>query len=414
MPVADLQARIEAVSGEIDRQKEVLKALEHSKNALQRELNAVRDPVSRLPLEITSEIFIQCLPSTSTPQPGARGIPMLFLNICNAWTNIALSTPVLWEAIHIKFPRAKNFVQLLATWLSRARNRFLSLSLHGTVGEGAATVVQGYAEKLRSLEIHSNDADCLEVFESMSCPSLEILEIRFLRDARGRTPRYYLSKTLDILRVAPNLVECTFYNLSTLDESTTGYLVLPTLRSLAFRQDCGYSNDKILKLLTLPALETLYLAMVICSPEDVASLLKRSSQPLQKLILGRQYHRPSDFTQSDECLRLVPTLTHLELSGAGGYPTLFASLADSPSLAPHLLSIQIHCPRDTISHLLYSALVRALFVRRAQIVCCKINWEDDTELASPEEPKAHIREALVQFVADGMEIQLGGKYRNYF
>ncbi|KAJ7657481.1 hypothetical protein B0H17DRAFT_870855, partial [Mycena rosella] len=65
---------------------------------------AVRDPVSRLPLEISSEIFIQCLPSTSNPQPGARDIPMLLLNICNAWTDIALSTPALWEAIHIQFP----------------------------------------------------------------------------------------------------------------------------------------------------------------------------------------------------------------------------------------------------------------------------------------------------------------------
>ncbi|KAJ7678806.1 hypothetical protein B0H17DRAFT_1077943, partial [Mycena rosella] len=55
------------------------------------------------------------------PQPGARDIPMLFLNICNAWRDIALSNPALWEAIHIKFPCTKGFVQLLGTWLGRAR-----------------------------------------------------------------------------------------------------------------------------------------------------------------------------------------------------------------------------------------------------------------------------------------------------
>ncbi|KAJ7680112.1 hypothetical protein B0H17DRAFT_1182130 [Mycena rosella] len=350
MSIQELHARINDVSADIDRQKEVLKKLEHSKSALQRQLNAIRDPVSRLPLEISSEIFIQCLPSTSNPQPGAPDIPMLFLNICNAWTDIALSTPALWEAIQIQFPRATGFSQLLATWLSRARNRLLSLSLHGTFDEDDATIVRGYAEKLRSLEIYSDDADCLDLLEGMSCPSLETLNISLLHNAYGEITSYSLYQTLNMLRVAPNLVECTFDNLSTFADSRTGHLVLPTLRSLAFGR---YSNDEILKFLTLPALEILSLAMVNVSPKDVASFLKRSSPPLQKLIMARQYtYRPLDFTELDECLRLVPTLTHLELSGPGDYPTLFASLADSPSLVPNLLSIQIDHSGEAISHLL--------------------------------------------------------------
>ncbi|KAJ7678787.1 hypothetical protein B0H17DRAFT_1235131 [Mycena rosella] len=412
MSVQELQARINDVSVDIDRQKEVLKKLEHSKSALQRQLNAVRDPVSRLPPEISSEIFIQCLPSTSNPHPGARDIPMLFLNICNAWTDIALSTPALWEAIQIQFPRATGFDQLLTTWLSRARNRSLSLSLHGTFDEDAATIVRGYAETLRRLEIHTHNTDCLDLFDSMSCPSLETLKISFLCNAYGDTPRYSLSQTLDILRVAPNLVECTFYRLFTFPDSRARHLVLPTLRSLVFR---GPSHDEILKLLTLPALETLSLAMITLSPKDFASLLKRSSPPLQNLIMGRQSdYRPLDFTQLDECLRLIPTLTHLELSMPGDYPTpMFISLADSPSLVPNLLSIQIGCPQGTICHHLYSALVRALSVRRARIVCCKLRWHPGIVLASADEPNALILEALREFAAGGMQIQLGTKYRNY-
>ncbi|KAJ7678784.1 hypothetical protein B0H17DRAFT_1182298 [Mycena rosella] len=415
MSVADLQARIETVSGEIDRQKEVLKKLERSKSALQRQLNAVRDPVTRLPLEISSEIFIQCLPSSSNPQPGARDIPMLFLNICNAWTDIALSNLALWEAIHIKYPRAKGFGQLLAIWLSRARNHSLSLSIHGTLGEGDATIVREYAEKLRSLKIHSHDDDYLDLLERMSFPSLKTLEIGILRDAYGEAPCYSLYQTLDILRVAPNLVECTFYNLSTCNDSRTGNLLLPSLRFLAFRGEFQFSDDEILKLLTLPALETLALTMVTVSLNDLASFLKRSSPLLQNLIMIRRYtYQELDFTQLDECLRLVPTLTHLELSGRGEYPApMFTSLADSPSLLPNLLSIQINCPQQTITHLLYSALVRALSARRTQIICCKINWEDGTEPAFAEEPHAHIREALRGFAADGMQIQLGSRSRNY-
>ncbi|KAJ7678814.1 hypothetical protein B0H17DRAFT_1077956 [Mycena rosella] len=41
------------------------------------------------------------------------------------------STAALWAAIHIDFPRAEGFSQLLSTWLSRARNHPLSLSLRG-------------------------------------------------------------------------------------------------------------------------------------------------------------------------------------------------------------------------------------------------------------------------------------------
>ncbi|KAJ7680130.1 hypothetical protein B0H17DRAFT_1206115 [Mycena rosella] len=244
MSVQELQARIDDISADIDRQKEMLKKLEHL-------WSTVKAPSSA-----------SSTPSAAQCRPGAREIPMLFLNVCSTWTDIALSTPALWEAIQIQFPRAKAFGQLLATWLSRARNRFLSLALHGTFDEGAATIVRGYAEKLRSVEIHSDDDDCLDLFESMSCPSLETLKIGFLCNAHGDTPCYSLSQTLEILRVAPNLVECAFYNLSTFDNSTTGHLVLPTLRSLAFSHEKGYGDDEILRLLTLPALETLSLAMV--------------------------------------------------------------------------------------------------------------------------------------------------------
>ncbi|KAJ6525080.1 hypothetical protein DFH09DRAFT_1286249 [Mycena vulgaris] len=69
MSAEEIQARIAQVSAVIERQKEVLQKLERSKRVLQRQLNDVRDPVARLPLEISSEIFSLCLPSR--PQPGA-------------------------------------------------------------------------------------------------------------------------------------------------------------------------------------------------------------------------------------------------------------------------------------------------------------------------------------------------------
>ncbi|KAJ7680110.1 hypothetical protein B0H17DRAFT_840956, partial [Mycena rosella] len=79
--------------------QEVLADLECRKSASQRQLNAIRDPVARLPLEISSKIFVHCLPSD--PLPDARIPPLLFLNICNRWTEIALATTELWAYIDV-------------------------------------------------------------------------------------------------------------------------------------------------------------------------------------------------------------------------------------------------------------------------------------------------------------------------
>ncbi|KAJ7774949.1 hypothetical protein B0H16DRAFT_1408086, partial [Mycena metata] len=96
MSVKDIEARIDELSAEIERQKNILDQLERSRKVAYRQLNAIRDPVARLPLEISSEIFLQCLSLSPRPPADPRVAPMLLLNICNAWTNIALSNPALW------------------------------------------------------------------------------------------------------------------------------------------------------------------------------------------------------------------------------------------------------------------------------------------------------------------------------
>ncbi|KAJ7458014.1 hypothetical protein B0H11DRAFT_2062306, partial [Mycena galericulata] len=151
MPVEELQARIKKISVDIERQKKILKDLEQNKSLVQRQLNAARDPVARLPLEISSEIFIQCLPPF--PEPGAHRLPMILLNVCNAWTDIALSNAALWEAIRVVYPRAKGFPQLLTIWLHRARNRPLSVSLTNAFHEGVVSIIWQHSQRLKHLEI---------------------------------------------------------------------------------------------------------------------------------------------------------------------------------------------------------------------------------------------------------------------
>ncbi|KAJ6525033.1 hypothetical protein DFH09DRAFT_1368266 [Mycena vulgaris] len=114
MSITEIQRRINELSADIVRQKEVLKQLETKKGAAQRQLNAILDPVACLPLEISPEIFIQCLPG-----------PLLFLNICNTWTHIALSTPALWAVIHPE-DTIVDLKNLLNTWLKRAGSHHIA------------------------------------------------------------------------------------------------------------------------------------------------------------------------------------------------------------------------------------------------------------------------------------------------
>ncbi|KAJ6523341.1 hypothetical protein B0H19DRAFT_1386466, partial [Mycena capillaripes] len=74
MSVEELQVRINKLLAEdiiLQEDLEVLKQLQQNKNDAQCQLNgvlnAIRDPVARLPLEISSEIFLQWSPN---PLPG--------------------------------------------------------------------------------------------------------------------------------------------------------------------------------------------------------------------------------------------------------------------------------------------------------------------------------------------------------
>ncbi|KAJ7228149.1 hypothetical protein GGX14DRAFT_331655, partial [Mycena pura] len=53
-------------------------------------------PVLTLPPEITSEIFIRCLPAETVDVVCTRNAPLLPMQICRTWRQIAISMRVLW------------------------------------------------------------------------------------------------------------------------------------------------------------------------------------------------------------------------------------------------------------------------------------------------------------------------------
>ncbi|KAJ6525040.1 hypothetical protein DFH09DRAFT_1046625, partial [Mycena vulgaris] len=277
MSVDQLEARIQELSADIDRQREVLRKLEHSKSAAQRQLNEVRNPLARLPFDISSDIFIQCLPPR--PHPGAHHAPMLLLNICNAWTEIVIATPALWAAIHVVFPRANGFHEVLGTWLKRSRSHSLSISLHGNFDDAVATVVRQHTEHLKRLEILADGGNGRNGFTSITpLPSLEAFTLGSLPSLDYGYSTFTDSQIVEFLRHTPNLVEWTLDNIGISDVPGTPLaLALPSLRYLSFgTAEGGYSDSSIIKYLSLPALEILSLSLSTDIP-DFNIFLRRSS-----------------------------------------------------------------------------------------------------------------------------------------
>jgi hypothetical protein len=427
--VQELRARIDKLSAEIELQKELLKKLEHDKSLVQRQLNAALDPVARLPLEISSEIFLQSLPTY--PKPSPRVVPMLLLNICNAWTSIALSTPALWASIQIVFMQAEGFEEGLQAWFHRACNRPLSIALDGKCDKGVA-IFWRHRQRLEDLEIFYENDDSAEEDEDEDderptidlvgdaspgpLPLLKTLTIRGLTDV-GDGWGVRGSQVLELLRFAPNLVECIFDNMRPVYgvEDITEELVLPALRRLRFgdRGSLSDSDDDLLKCLSLPALESLALSLRDISSSDLFSFVMRSAPPLQELILGSQSFR-LDFTRLHGCFHLIPTLQYFQIYQPELYimTKLFSALADSPSLLPNLHTLMaLHLHLSDIPDSFWPTLLRALSARRTQLQRVFIMLLNVPR--APWEPAAADRAAFEELMAGGMHIYVGPSNRNY-
>ncbi|KAJ6510385.1 hypothetical protein C8R45DRAFT_813932 [Mycena sanguinolenta] len=90
-------------------------------------------PILTVPPEIMQEIFVFCLPDDSEGPlvPDRKVAPLLLLNVCRKWREIALSAPRLWASIRVNLRSEcfDNSLPLLECWLARARSVPLSVAV---------------------------------------------------------------------------------------------------------------------------------------------------------------------------------------------------------------------------------------------------------------------------------------------
>ncbi|KAJ6454860.1 hypothetical protein C8R45DRAFT_1037373 [Mycena sanguinolenta] len=172
---ADHRAALADLEAEIARFKNYaahyISALEKQKKDVEIQLQEVVYPILSLPAEILANIFVACLPESSCRRFSRAHAPLLLMQVCRHWKDIAVSTSELWNCLDIPCldvsqASAKTMVRhgvLSGPWLSRAQSRPLSFTVYLThKGRG----------------VHDDITEAEEFDISAILPRLERLDIR--------------------------------------------------------------------------------------------------------------------------------------------------------------------------------------------------------------------------------------------
>ncbi|KAJ7641693.1 hypothetical protein FB45DRAFT_1125690 [Roridomyces roridus] len=420
MSVQALQVQIDKASADIERQKELLKKLERNKSLLQRQLNGLRDPIARLPLEISSEIFVQSLDLYGSPRP--EGIPRLLLQVCNTWSDIALSIPSLWDTLIFTLPRSEDFQKLLSRWFERAAPHLLQVHTRGPLDSGVANVLWAHASQLGHLELFpvwedSDDSDDDEdvdvefhqLFGDTPPPdSLPFLH-KFTVLGHGSS-MFSPLEIRKLLSSSPNLTELCLTDgqmMHVAPHKATETLCLPALRRIWLSRDSLISapDHAILRFFSAPNLEALGFSIPWTQNNaDIISFLQRSSPPLQTLAIDGS---EEDFRVFNDIVPFVSTISRLEFEWLEiPFATdLFETLAQHPTtFFPNIDTLKVHS-LQTFPPPLWRSLVRAALARRSQLRSMRVTFASTVHVPVPPDVLGSFR--TLSETDNGMDIFIG-------
>ncbi|KAJ6486478.1 hypothetical protein C8R47DRAFT_1216588 [Mycena vitilis] len=347
-PFTDIDTQIVALA-----QRRPLPAVEEDQPAqLALTASAARQnqllPALNLPVEITAEIFAHCLPPQAVDYIQAAKItvqlfptnipkitPCVLASTCRAWRDVALASPSLWSALHLRFkgiPEAailetglvESFID---QWYDHAGQHPLSLAIHHASREEDATehftptrmrtVIEHYAPRLRYLELDMSELSVRRLdLCSVHFPQLAVAvfgckygsdpnnvpPIKLFR--KGQAPRFHdlrlgsslgvgmgnftiswsqLTKfqgpiyNMMIFRRALNLTEVAFYLVANpesedSDDSEPTAGTPITHKKLRSLAFTSSDTDDVMKQLTLPALQSLDISRIWHDNETHGSL----------------------------------------------------------------------------------------------------------------------------------------------
>ncbi|KAJ7015853.1 hypothetical protein C8F04DRAFT_1363969 [Mycena alexandri] len=366
-----LRKQLEQTEADIDQTNRDLDLLDKKRTLILHQLAIVATfPVLTLPVEITREIFIGCLPFAqcrpfTTKEKNYGTAAATLLSICREWRHIALSTPELWTVLSLRFdpipsgvtvPKSEQVEAYIDRWLGRAGMRPLSLCferarrgnnvLHDCSFPPTRMggIINRYSKRIEYLELYLTQTDIDQLgLDDIELPQLERVSFGPIYPAESDNPvvafphaprlhnvslvayayfEYYALPSLqlttfegtissmELFSVALNLVEVKC-SVEFLDPTPTSPVQHPRLQSLAFFPNVKAPMD-ILPYLTLPSLQALHISEV----EDTTypslfAFFRRSGPPLTTLCIRANNE---DFLDWEQCVSSVgATLENLEL-----------------------------------------------------------------------------------------------------
>ncbi|KAF7294084.1 hypothetical protein MKEN_01455000 [Mycena kentingensis (nom. inval.)] len=235
-------------------------ALHGEENALGTSLQHSTSPILNLPNELTSLVFVACLPNAGGVRPSAQRAPLLLLRVCRHWRSVALHTPELWASLDLEIRRGPCYTialvagtwDALRTWFLRANKRRLALTIHQsdcweTRSYKSACWSQSFDRAFDVQNVSSLQADCSpSQFRAILSRATSLPTLRQLSGPLET------NDLLDLFTRAPNLRSL---RLRSLDTDAISHIQSSALTSL----DTGSSSITLNELMCIvaqcPALE---------------------------------------------------------------------------------------------------------------------------------------------------------------
>ncbi|KAJ7020303.1 hypothetical protein C8F04DRAFT_1403734 [Mycena alexandri] len=434
---------------DIQHQLKVLKARDRDLKAA---LASVVYPVLTLPPEITSHIFLDCLPFHGRVQPSSIKAPLVLAQVCQYWRDIALATPQLWSSIDMKLEIGqpnipdKGTIALLRTWLSRAKRSPISLTLrlpyHQPISKEVISVIPAYAGQLHRLELQASDSDC-ETLRAM-CSDFPILrDIAITCYGSGPGPFSMFRSALALREIRLPHTSCPngaflqpYVSLHTLrlGEMSVATLLdmltdLPQLLHLDTKIDDYPPFDSVGVVPVTANLESLIIRGREEAPDQAPDPPVLDYLTLPKLRRLELHYRLQLQALASFCIRSACVLEHLRLqvftetecwglmhmlpnfSGITSFDldtytcldSVTYSLQDT-TLLPHLRSLRLNSWRSGID---YATLVWCLRIRNRDLKSFTLDFENPrvAELGGLPTDNLILAE-LESIVAGGMEVRI--------
>ncbi|KAF8214669.1 hypothetical protein K438DRAFT_1927013 [Mycena galopus ATCC 62051] len=469
MPTAShLRTRLQHLDAEIAQLELSLQLLRETRTGVLEELRAVEElrvpeerrsvpsPVLSLPFEITSQIFVHCLPEESEdpihPYPSLDEAPLVFTRVCRTWRTVAISTSTLWNHVRIELDSDdrpghidEKWVNLLDLWLQRSDPQPLSLTVsnwsYTAPAETLLGVLNCQSSRWRDVTFKLPFNHFSRFEEHASLPLLERLTLSahgspdiinpisafrhapllrhvcfeagmhpsdvFLPWEQLTSVEFYGARVddcLELLELAPNIVNCIF---DVQYESHAVALASPlaSLHSFTFSGPAGWA---LLRYIAMPALQMLDLTRCPPAPRQLIQFVKHSACQLQHLKI----YVPSILaTQTVFLLHLLPSVVglHLVLAEADTGTSIFREFksGDHRIMLPRVESISVHCMLDDNHEVMFEVMTDALQLRSealdgsVRVESFALSMDGNTQT-----PNSEIRRRWEELSDKGMKLRI--------